>query len=459
MRILVVEDEALLAQAMAKRLTADGHMCDRAGTLGAASDHLRADTPPDLVLLDVRLPDGNGLDLMARARSGGPAFVVVTAFGDVEDAVAAMKQGASDYLTKPLDLNELSVVVDRIADLRAIKEKLQYARTRDARVLDGETLLGDSPPIVRVREEIQSLAALAGVDPSAPLPNILILGETGTGKDLAARYLHACSPRADQPYVHVDCASLPAALIEPELFGHAKGAYTGAQAARAGLIEAAETGTLFLDEIGELPIDLQAKLLNVVERRRVRRIGSTREIDVGARFVAATNRDLAKMVDERTFREDLYYRLNVLTVTMPSLRGCGDDIPRLAAHFSAQVARRFGKPPPQWTDAALRGLRKGAWPGNVRELRHVVERAVLTDRSGIIDVADLILAPHAASQEQAGAAVEAFDGLTLEQAERALIERALARTGDNVSEAARQLDVSRMALRYRIDKYRLREPG
>ena len=165
MRILVVEDEALLAQAMAKRLTADGHMCDRAGTLGAASDHLRADTPPDLVLLDVRLPDGNGLDLMARARSGGPAFVVVTAFGDVEDAVAAMKQGASDYLTKPLDLNELSVVVDRIADLRAIKEKLQYARTRDARVLDGETLLGDSPPIVRVREEIQSLAALAGVRP------------------------------------------------------------------------------------------------------------------------------------------------------------------------------------------------------------------------------------------------------------------------------------------------------
>ena len=458
MRVLVVEDETLLAQAMTKRLSADGHNCTSTATLRAANDHLRAKAPPDLVLLDVRLPDGNGLDLMAQARSGGPAFVVVTAFGDVEDAVTAMKQGASDYLRKPLDLNELSVVVDRIAEIRSMKEKLHYARTRDARVLDGEALLGESPALVRLREQIRSLASISGVEPSAPLPNILILGETGTGKDLAARYLHASSPRADQPYVHVDCAVLPSGLIESELFGHAKGAYTGAQAARAGLIEAAEGGTLFLDEIGELPVNLQAKLLNVVERRRVRRIGSTGEIEVGARFIAATNRDLAKMVRERTFREDLYYRLNALTVAMPPLRSCAEDIPRLAAHFAAQVARRFGKPPPQWTDAAVQRLRDNAWPGNVRELRHVVERAVITDQDARIDVADLALDAHSSSP-RAPATVEAYDGLTLEQAERALIERALARTGGNVSQAARQLDVSRMALRYRIDKYRLRDSG
>ena len=237
--------------------------------------------------------------------------------------------------------------------------------------------------------------------------------------------------------------------------GTPRGAYTGAQAARAGLIEAAEAGTLFLDEIGELPLDLQSKLLNVVERRRVRRIGSNAEIDIAARFVAATNRDLAHMVNERTFREDLYYRLNVLSITMPALRDCAADIPLLVTHFGALVARRFGKPPPQWSPVALQLLLDAPWPGNVRELKHFVERVVLTDRKGTIDATGLSLDPHAAPPREAPGSVGSLDALTLEQAERTLIQRALARTGSNVSEAARQLGVSRMALRYRIEKYRL----
>jgi DNA-binding NtrC family response regulator len=287
-------------------------------------------------------------------------------------------------------------------------------------------------------------------NPDVIPPTVLILGETGTGKDLAARLLHRSSARADRPFVHVDCAALPKDLIEAELFGHEKGAFTSAVSERTGLIEAAEDGTVFLDEIGELPAELQTKLLAVLERRMLRRVGSSQERPTAAWFVAATNRAVEAMVAAGQLRSDLYYRLNVLTLQMPPLRERGDDILLLAEHFAAHTARRYGLPCPALSAAARAALAGYAWPGNVRELKHVMERAVLLAAGTGIGASELALAAPIAAATAPG---RDLDALTLDAAEKLLIERALQRTGYNVSEAARQLGVTRMAMRYRMKQH------
>ncbi len=469
-RVLIVDDETLLARAIARQLKRAGLACEIADTLDAARQALTPKHPGgenghDIVLLDLRLPDGSGMDLLserAPANGGddalGPAFVVLTAFGDVDSAVEAMKLGATDYLRKPIDLNELVLVVDKVLRSAELQSRLDYSRQRDARASEGHELLGESSTLSEARERVIAFGRLHG-DGQAPPPTVLITGETGTGKDVAARLIHANGPNPDSPFVQVDCASLPRDLMEAELFGHVRGAFTSAHGHRVGLIEAAENGTLFLDEIGELPNELQAKLLNVVERRLVRRIGSSREVSVHARFVAATNRNLAAMVNDNNFRSDLYYRLNVLALEMPPLRICGSDSIILAEYFARQTARRYGRRSGRFTEQAKTALQRYTWPGNVRELKHVIERAALLTDSDMIDESGLALNHPVMVHRDSGKSDGRFGGRTLRDAERSMIVDALRHCGGNVSKAARRLGITRMAMRYRMEKHGLRGGG
>lgn len=475
-RILLVEDETLFARAVSKRLQKAGYECELAANI-ADGRALAKQFTPDLVLLDMRLPDGNGLDLLPEFSAKGASVIVMTAYGELSDAVNAMKLDAIDYLKKPIDLEELLLVIQKAEASTKLKHHLDYSRQRNAHMTDGVEMLGASPAMQSVRSQIDRIARLVAIEEAIP-PTVLINGETGTGKDVAARLLHHSCTNNDRPFVHVDCASLPAELIESELFGHEKGAFTSALASRPGLIEAAEDGTLFLDEIGELPLPLQAKLLNVLERRMVRRVGSTKERPVQARFIAATNRDLHEMVEEGRFRSDLYYRLNVLTMVMPPLREREHDILLLARHFAALTERRYGLDKHEFSPDALAVLRLYVWPGNVRELRHQISRAVLLSKSEQISALDLALpvqinqlpdsypanytanasqspplppASHAKWVEQ-----QQVPQVTLDSAEKMLIENALKYASHNVSEAARQLGITRMAMRYRMEKHGIR---
>ncbi|MGR9091885.1 MAG: sigma-54-dependent transcriptional regulator [Gammaproteobacteria bacterium] len=447
-RVLVVEDEVIFAKAVARRLARDGYECDAVASL--------ADAPPDLLLLDMRLPDGSGLDFLERLRGefGITAPVIVmTAYGEIEDAVNAMKLSAADYLKKPVDLDELLMAVRKVLATARLTTQLAYSRAREARVGDAVEIIGRSPAIEQLRGQITRIAGLCGTA-SGPPPTVLITGETGTGKDVTARALHAHSGRHAKPFVHVDCASLPKDLIEAELFGHEKGAFTNAHAERTGLIEMAEDGVVFLDEIAELPLDLQGKLLAVLERRRLRRVGSGRERPIEAWFIAATNRDVETMVSDGTLRSDLYFRLNVLTLELPALRERGGDVLLLADAFAEHTAQHYGIADVRFSADARSLLSAYTWPGNVRELRHVIERASLLCADGLIDADDLML-PRA---ERSGSVTESpsdLVGLTLDEAERLLIESALMRCESNVSAAARELGITRMAMRYRMKKYNL----
>ena len=447
LRVLMVEDEVVFARAVVKRLRQAGYECEHAENL-ADGRALAKQFMPELALLDMRLPDGNGFDLLTEFVAKGIAVIVMTAYGEVSDAVNAIKQGAVDYLKKPVDLEELLLVVEKVKATTKLKHQLDYSRQRDTHAIEGVELLGDSPAMRSVRMQVQRIAQLVAIADAIP-PTLLINGETGTGKDVAARLLHQSCAKSDRPFVHVDCASLPAELIESELFGHEKGAFTSAQGSRIGLIEAAEDGTLFLDEIGELPLNLQTKLLNVLERRMVRRVGSTKERPVAARFIAATNRDLQQMVTKGRFRSDLFYRLNVLTITMPPLRERDGDALVLARHFAALTERRYGLEKHVFSPDALSAIKSYNWPGNVRELRHQISRAILLSRGNQISVQDLALPMQTAANELGQVA----PNVTLDSAEKMLIDNALKLSNHNVSKAARKLGITRMAMRYRMEKH------
>jgi DNA-binding NtrC family response regulator len=441
-KILIVEDEVLFARAVIRRLQKANYECAHVESVEDARNIVKQFSP-DIVLLDMRLPDGNGVDLIPFFVGKSATVTVMTAHGEISDAVNAMKLGAIDYLKKPIDLEELFLSVKKAEATALQNNSLDYSRQRNVHAIEGAELLGESHAIQSIKAQITRISQIVAND-SIP-PTVLINGETGTGKDVAARLIHLSCHGNDKPFVHVDCASLPAELIESELFGHEKGAFTGATDNRPGLIEAAEDGTLFLDEIGELPLALQAKLLNVLERRMVRRIGSTKERPVLARFIAATNRDLHEMSLQGGFRQDLYYRLNVMSLVMPPLRERLGDLVLLAEHFASQTSRRYGLPKPAFTPEALDKVRKYSWPGNVRELKHQISRAVLLcGELGRVTEGDLALP-----------GVQLSSCSLLSETEKILMLQALTNAKNNVSKAARELGISRMAMRYRMEKHNI----
>lgn len=448
-KILLVEDETLFARAVVKRLQKAGFECEHAESLHDAR-LLVKQFEPDMVLLDMRLPDGNGLDLLSDLVSRSINTIVMTAFGDVTDAVNAIKLGAIDYLKKPIDLEELLLSIQKNEKTTDLQTSLDYSRQRDTVVNESVQLIGESTAMQSVRQQITRIAQLSALS-DAVQPTVLITGETGTGKDVVARYLHANCANHDKPFVHVDCASLPGELIESELFGNEKGAFTNAVSSRPGLIESAEDGTLFLDEIGELPLGLQAKLLNVLERRMVRRLGSTKERPVNARIIAATNRDLYQMSNEGRFRSDLYYRLNVITMQMPPLRDRGQDILLLANYFRQLTEKRYALPHHEFSPSALMAIQQYRWPGNVREMRHQISRAVLMCTQAVISEQDLGLPQLPVTQP--GFLLHHEPQVTLDGAEKAMLLNALEQSRNNVSKAARLLGITRMTMRYRMDKH------
>ena len=447
-KVLIVEDEVLFARAVMRKLQKAGYECEHVECIQDARTSTKQ-FAADIVLLDMRLPDGNGLELLAELIAKNMAVIVMTAFGEISDAVNAIKQGAVDYLKKPIDLDELLLSVQKVEMAVTQNNSLDYSRQRNAHALDGVEMLGDSLAMQSVKLQIKRIAQFVA-DDVVP-PTVLISGETGTGKDVAARLLHASCANKDKPFVHIDCASLPPDLMESELFGHEKGAFTGATTTRPGLIEAAEDGTLFLDEIGELPLALQAKLLSVLERRVVRRLGSTKERAVPARFIAATNRDLHEMSLDGSFRQDLYYRLNVMSLSMPPLREREGDALLLARHFAALTARRYGLAAPVFSADAITMLNSYAWSGNVRELRHQVSRAMLLSHEGQITSTDLALP----MQYKGELPIFQQTNTTLDDAEKAILLKVLADSRNNVSEAARKLGITRMTMRYRMNKHHI----
>ena len=450
-QILLVEDEAVFANAVKKHLQRKGYNVNLALDLETARHYCKKNIP-DLILLDMRLPDGSGLDLLSEIKSKNIAIeiLVMSAYGELEDAVSAMKLGASDYLKKPIDLEELYINVKKVFEKNELAQKLNYSEKREQHASEDVNFLGECDSINAIRNQVEKISKLSQAETSIP-PTVLILGETGTGKDVVARLLHSKSNLREKPFVHVDCASLPKDLIESELFGHEKGAFTNANTARAGLIEAAEDGVLFLDEIAEIPIDLQSKLLAVLERRSLRRLGSTKERPIAAWIIAATNRDIQLLVESGEFRSDLYYRLNVITLTMPALRERDNDIVLLANYCASVTSKRYGLLFDGFTDEAIKLIKDYSWHGNVRELKHLIERAVLLNGGGILNSDILGIDTHRLDDEES----EINGETTLGEAELHLIKNALARTNRNVSKAARELGITRMALRYRIKKYNL----
>lgn len=446
--LLLVDDEASLLNSMKLQLCRAGHDCHTAETLSAGMDSFER-LEPELAIVDIRLPDGNGLDLVRRIRSEGHSFpiIVLTAFGSIPNAVSAMREGANDYLEKPVDLNQLTFIVERNLETQRLKGRIEfYERTRPPDHSAPE-LIGESEAFRKVLALAARVASPGLVTPS-DLPTVLITGETGTGKDVLARHIHATGPLASQPFVHVDCASLPRELIESELFGHERGAFTDAKSTKRGLLEIAAEGTLFLNEIGELPLDLQAKLLTALERKTFRRIGGTRDMRMNARFTAATNADLRERVAAKTFREDLFYRLNVFVIHLPPLRERGGDVALLADHFTRRLSRKYRRPQASVSEEARRAMSTYHWPGNVRELLHVLERATLLAEDGGVRVEHLGLGVPPGAESATGTAD--FPDCTLAEMETLMIERAMRRTGGNVSQAARLLGITRGAMRRRL---------
>ena len=451
--ILIVEDEAVFGRSVARFLTKAGYDCV---LKSRAEDGLRAmeDISPHVVLLDVRLPGMDGLQALRAFQERDPELpvIMITAYGTIETAVEAMKAGAVDYLCKPLDLQEVRLVVDKALDSAQNQRRLSYYQRQEAARTEREAMIGACPAMRQVFRQVERFSR-AGSGQAGELPTVLILGETGTGKGLVARAIHTKGPVARGPLVEVNCTTLPKDLIEAELFGYEKGAYTGATESKPGLVEAAEGGTLFLDEVGELPIAVQSKLLQLIEHKTVRRLGGLRTRTIPMRIIAATNRDLDGLTDDGTFRQDLLYRLKVLFLELPPLRARGDDVQLLSEHFLRVFSQKYATGDNRLTSSAVAALSHYAWPGNVRELAHVIERAVLLSDQPMIGPELIVLPGRAGGDAHGNSGENSMDNLTLEEVEQRLIAQALAASRGNVSEAARKLGLSREALRYRLQKH------
>jgi DNA-binding NtrC family response regulator len=440
-RILIVEDEEKLRRVLELQLASAGFDVDKAAT---AEEGLRVVDRADLVLTDLKLPKMDGLELLAviRRQNAQVPVIMMTAFGSVETAVEAMKAGATDFLLKPFSLDHLMQVVSKALEVRALRDENRQLKEELGRRYEFDNIIGRSAPMQEIFATIERVA------PSRA--TVLLAGESGVGKDLIARAIHFRSPRRDRPLVKINCTAIPENLMESELFGYEKGAFTGAQISKPGKFELADTGTVFLDEIGDVPAAIQVKLLRILQEREFERLGSnvTRHIDV--RVIAATNSDLRAALEQGTFREDLYYRLNVVPLNIPPLRERRADIPFLANHFIRKLAPEAGCQVESITDAAMEKLIAYHWPGNVRELENVIERSLVMATGKQLDVSDIKLEAAPRPRAQNGGTQFLPEGLTLDQYEQDLIREALKRADGNKSQAARLLGLTRNALRYRL---------
>ncbi len=454
--VLVVEDESVLAKNVKRALERMGHSVLTAGS-GAEAERIFEESRPRLTLMDLRLPDRSGLDLLPEFLERAPStqIIMMTAYASVSDAVEAIKMGACDYLQKPLNMDDLRHAVERALKEAQLETEVSYYRQRDARGAGLENMVGRCGALDSLRKKVHRLCTLPE---SATPPTILITGETGTGKGVLARTLHYNGPRADRPFVEVNCAAIPENLVESELFGHDRGAFTDAKESKLGLFRAADRGTLFLDEIGTLTTTTQVKILKAIEEKKIRPVGSQVDESVDIQIITATNSDLEEKVAGGEFREDLYYRLRVAALTLPPLRERGDDIEILANHFITELCEGYRIERRELTSAVVKALRGHPWPGNVRELRNTIDHALLFTESATLDVADLRLprprSPAIQVDPDGSLSIDIPEsGIQFEEIERALITQAMEKAGGNQSAAAKLLGMSRDTLRYRIEKF------
>ncbi len=440
MRVLVVDDEADIRELLDLTLARMGLAADCAGSVAEAKQMLEL-RPYKLCLTDMRLPDGEGLDLVryVSEHCRDLPVAVITAYGSMENAISALKAGAFDYLAKPVSLDQLRILVNSALELPKRDDSADASIAR--------SLLGESPAIRQVRDMIERVARS-----QAP---IYVSGESGSGKELAARLIHRLGGRRDAPFVAVNCGAIPENLMESEFFGHRKGAFTGADSDRAGFFQAADGGTLFLDEVADLPLPMQVKLLRAIQEKRVRRIGATAEEEADVRIICATHHKLRLLVDQGKFRQDLFYRLNVIELTMPSLRECREDIPLFARSILRRLSGANGVPIPTMTRAAQEALSAYPFPGNVRELENILERALALMAGTEIDLVDLRLTQYPSDEEPSDGTAPLQD--YLDQVEKQMILDALDKTRFNRTAAAKLLGVTFRSLRYRMERLGLNE--
>jgi DNA-binding NtrC family response regulator len=458
-RILVVEDERAIQLALSSLLRRAGYEVSLAGTGDQAIESLMGGGAFDMVLTDLALGRGpSGMDVLRAAKKVRPETVVVmiTAHGNEQIAVEAMKAGAEDYVPKPFDNDEIRLVVQKALERTRLERENRLLRDQIQRQYGYENLIGAGAPMQKVFETIQKVAETD--------LTVLVRGESGTGKELVAQALHNRSNRKNQPFIAVNCAAISRELVESELFGHEKGAFTGADARRQGRFEAAEGGTIFLDEIGDMPLETQAKVLRVIQERSFERVGGTQPIDVDVRIVAATHRNLQEEVAEGRFREDLFYRLHVVEIELPPLRARSEDIPALAQRFLEQVNERHGRDKQRISEAALAALARHPWPGNVRELRNALEQAAVLTTGKEIGEADLHLTRSPTALPSKGQAEVVEEGVSFSEAKRNAVQRfehgfllrALRAHGGNISRAAESVGMVRQSLQQKIRELGLR---